>query len=154
MLLLRPLSALFTTCLTGMRGAAGGRQPAAAKPPWSSFEFLLITLTLQFNPQEALPSTTFWASRGPNRCLPFPPPVHAFISIAHKVKHSHFSGCYARRFSSTFAIARYRAFRSSTFAQEKVPTSLESALSESWTHDLDLVGTYLITYHSIGDVMW
>ena len=32
--LLQPLSASFSTCLTGMRGAEGGRQPAAAKPPW------------------------------------------------------------------------------------------------------------------------
>ena len=32
--LLQSFSASFTTCLTGMRGAAGGRQPAAAKPTW------------------------------------------------------------------------------------------------------------------------
>ena len=32
--LLRSLSALFTICLMGMRRAAGGRRPAAAKPPW------------------------------------------------------------------------------------------------------------------------
>ena len=32
--LLQSLSASFTTCLTGMRGAAGGCQPAATNPPW------------------------------------------------------------------------------------------------------------------------
>ena len=32
--LLQSLSASFTTSLTAMRGPAGGRQPAAKKPPW------------------------------------------------------------------------------------------------------------------------
>ena len=32
------------------------------------------------------PSTTFWTSRG-RRCLPFYPPVHAFVFIARGVQH-------------------------------------------------------------------
>ena len=39
----------------------------------------------QLNPQEVLPSATFWTSRG-HRCLPFPP-VRAFVFIAYRVQH-------------------------------------------------------------------
>ena len=39
--LLRSLSASFT-CLTGMRGAAGGRQSATAKPRWYAYVLLYV----------------------------------------------------------------------------------------------------------------
>ena len=43
-------------------------------------------------------------------CLPFSPPVHAFIFIMHRVQHSHFSALYAGRFASNIANSRSRAF--------------------------------------------
>ena len=46
----------------------------------------------------------FWTSHG-HRCLPFAPPVRAFIFIAHR-----FSIHTARRFSSNAANSRSRAF--------------------------------------------
>ena len=60
-----------------------------------------------------LPSAAFcWTSRG-HTCLPFPPPVHAFMFRAHGVQHSRFSASYARRFLMFLATnSRSRAFRS------------------------------------------
>ena len=39
-----------------------------------------------------------------------PPPVLAFIFIAHRLQSSHFSFVYARRFASNFANSRSRTF--------------------------------------------
>ena len=46
------------------------------------FYFSTITFALQLNSKEFLPSATFWTTRG-HRCLPFFPPGHASINIAH-----------------------------------------------------------------------
>ena len=58
--------------------------------------YLFATFTFQLNSYEVLPAAIFWASRG-QRCRPLSPRVLAFISIAHRVQHSHcssiFIGC-------------------------------------------------------------
>ena len=53
--------------------------------------FFFVSLLLSSSSRKRfLRSTTFRTNRG-HRCLPFSPPVLAYIFIAHRVQHSHFS---------------------------------------------------------------
>ena len=114
------------------------------------FYFLIITFCLQLNPEEALPSATFWKSRG-HRCFPFHPPLLAFIFIVHIVWHSHSSALCARRVSLSFANSRSRAFRSSFFFVGKSPHENEYELDETLNPQrLTLAGTRF-TYYPVGD---
>ena len=81
-------------------------------PPRGFYFFLFFLHTIHL-------LSSFWTSRG-HRCLPFSPPVLAFIfyrtwgsAIPLLVD-----------FSSSVANSRSRAFRKSICAQEKVPTNL------------------------------
>ena len=67
--------------------------------------------------------SSFWTSRG-HRCRPFFPPgtCHRFLSRIG------FSNPTARRFTSSVANSRSRAFRKSICAQEKVPPRTYSSM--------------------------
>ena len=82
-----------------MNAYLSGVQYRLASTLFFSPSFFSIIFTLRLNSQQVLPSATSWTSRG-HRCLPFSPPVHAFIFIAHRVQHFHSSVFHARRFSS------------------------------------------------------
>ena len=80
--------------------------------------------------------SSFWTSRG-HRCRPFPPPVLAFIFIAHSHKGSAIP--LLVDFSSSVANSRSLVFCKSICAQEKVPTtSYDYALGGIRTHETDL----------------
>ena len=73
--LLQSLSASFTTCLAGIRGAAGGRQPAAAKPPGIPVFFTRVLNRL-------------WAISDPELWLPQnnrPDITHFYMTGSHVV---------------------------------------------------------------------
>ena len=54
-----------------------------------SFTFFLLLLSHCYFPAsgQAVVLSSFWTSRG-HTCRPFPPPVRAFIFIAHRIQHS------------------------------------------------------------------
>ena len=59
------------------------------------FFILIAYFNFELNSRKVLPSATFWASRG-HGCLPISSPcyVRAFILIAHRFQHSHFSASF------------------------------------------------------------
>ena len=78
--------------------------------------------------------STFSTSCG-LRCRPFSPPGTC-LQFLWRIR---FSITTARRLSSNVANSRFRAFRESICAQEKVPTNLyEYALGGTRTHEMDL----------------
>ena len=80
--------------------------------------------------------SSFWTSCG-LRCRPFSPPGTCLQFLSR----IGFSVPTARRLSSNVANSRFRAFRESICAQEKVPTNLyeyEYALGGTRTHEIDL----------------
>ena len=108
-----------------MRGAAGGRQPAAAKPRGIFNNILLPSSTrTRFYPQR--PSGQQPQDHGQWSHLPFLlPPVRSFIFAAQRVQHSHFFAFYACRFASVFANSRCRTFRPSYLHKDNSNPSYE-----------------------------
>ena len=78
----------------------------------------------------ALPSAIFWTSRG-HRCRPFPPPVRAFIFIAHRVQHSHRSSIFIE--CCLLTLSRFPPIN----ALSKKKSLRVCALGENWTRETD-----------------
>ena len=93
--------------------------PANYRTHLAVFFFFIITFYVPAQLVRGSPSATLWASRG-HMCVPFPPPIRAFIFNARRVQHSRLFRVYARGSLSNFANSRSLALSGShVFEQEK-----------------------------------